>query len=195
MKKHYIFISIKKDDISAFRKVLVSSLWMRAFACLAAIVILCIMGYLKKKIIVANFICAVVYVFAFGFIVALALLEVPPLIQASTLKKSSLLPFIHTPKEDASFYSEELPGGFLVQSEPVTGTDRDRGREQLRILADSCSNQLLLQHLDLWINGSDQHMINKAVIYLEIISVQLEKGNKDILATCDTLKNCREDLL
>ena len=195
MRKHYIFISLKKNDISSFRKVLISSLWLRPFSCAIAIAALCIMGYVKRAVLATNPPCLLLFSMAVCAILILFSLEMLRLIQAGTLKKSSLLPFIHTPKEDAYFYSEELSGGFIIQTEPVNYADKSRCQEQLRELAATCDNQALLQYLDRCINGTDQRLINKAVIYMEIIVTQLEKGNKDILATCETLKNCREDLL
>ncbi|MGN0341263.1 MAG: hypothetical protein ACI4DO_00555 [Roseburia sp.] len=195
MRKHYIFIPLKKSDISSFRRVLISSLWLRPFACLLAIIALCTMGYWKRQVLATDFRCLVLFALASCIVLYLFIVEIFRLIQAGTLKKSSLLPFIHTPKEDDSFYSEELPGGFIIQTEPVNYVDIAQCRDQLRTLSYCCDNELLLQYLDRCINGKDQRLINKAVIYMEIILTQLEKGNKDILATCDTLKNCREDLL
>lgn len=196
MKKHYTFIPLKDKDLSSFRKALISNLWFRPFSCLLALAALGVIGYLKIDILTGRSRTMFLFSLAMGLIVYLAVLELSKIHQVRTLHKSSLLPFIHTPKEDDSFYSEELVGGFIIQTEPVNLADIRTCRQSLTLLSELHGDRIaLISHLTGCLNSSDEKLVNKAVIYMEIISSQLEKGNKDILATCDKLTNCREELL
>ena len=180
MKKHYTFIPLKEKDLSSFRKALISSLWFRPCACLLALIVIGIIGYRKLAVLTSEMYFLILYGIAAGFILYRMIRELANLHQVSTLRKSSLLPFIHTAKEDDTFYSEELSGGFIIQTEPINLVELSTSKEVLAELAANCETQKL---------------INKGVIYIEIIKKQLEKGNVDILATYDKLKNCREELL
>lgn len=62
------------------------------------------------------------------------------------------------------------------------------------ITAKFTESSKLADYLYSCMNSQDDHLINKAVVYIEIIRDQLEKGNKEILATYDKLINFREDL-
>lgn len=196
MKKHYTFIPLKDKDLYSFRKALISSLWFRPFSCLLALAVLGIIAYLKIDILTGYSRAMFLFSLAAGLIVYLAILELSKIHQVSTLHKSSLLPFIHTPKEEPGFYSEELSGGFIVQTEPVNLVDIRTCRQSLTLLSELHSEHTaLIAYLTGCLNSSDEKLVNKAVIYMEIISSQLEKGNKAILATCDKLTNYKEELL
>lgn len=196
MKKHYTFIPLKEKDLSSFRKALISNLWFRPVACLLALLALWVIGYLKIDILTGYKRALVLFSLATGLVLYLAVLELSKIHQVRTLQKSSLLPFIHTPKEDESFYSEELLGGFIIQTEPVNLVDVRSCREALALLSERYGDHTdLISYLTGCLDSPDEKLVNKAVIYMEIISSQLEKGNKDILATCDKLTNCREELL
>ncbi|MBR1391730.1 MAG: hypothetical protein IJ567_09885 [Lachnospiraceae bacterium] len=195
MRKHYIFIPLKEKDVSSFRKALISCLWLRPFSCMLAVGAVCVIGYLKRENLFGSSLRLSVFSVILGILFFLLFKEIYRIIIAGTLKKSSLLPYIHTPKEDESFYSEELSGGFIIQVEPINYSDISFCEKYIYQMSDECSNPLLVLNLHCWITSSNQRLRNKAVIYIEIIIAQLEKGNKDILATCDKLKNYREDLL
>lgn len=196
MRKHYTFVPLKDKDIILFRKALLSSLWFRPFACLLAVIALAVVGYFKIDILIQNSRALFLFSLAMGVIVYLAILELCRIRQVCTLRKSSLLPFIHTPKENPSFYTEELTGGFIIQTEPVNLVDINACKLSLSRLAEQYSGYTaLVSYLTGCINSPDEHLVNKAVIYMEIIGRQLEKGNNAILATCDKLMNYREELL
>ena len=196
MKKHYTFIPLKEKDLSSFRKALISSLWFRPCACLLALIVIGIIGYRKLAVLTSEMKFLILYGIAAGFILYRMIRELANLHQVSTLRKSSLLPFIHTAKEDDTFYSEELSGGFIIQTEPINLVELSTSKEVLAELAANCETQNpLFAYLESCINSGDEKLINKGVIYIEIIKKQLEKGNVDILATYDKLKNCREELL
>ena len=138
----------------------------------------------------------ILYGIAAGFILYRMIRELANLHQVSTLRKSSLLPFIHTANEDDTFYSEELSGGFIIQTEPINLMEISNSKEMLAELSANCeAPNPLFPYLESCLNSSDEKLVNKGVIYIEIIRNQLEKGNADILATYDKLKNCREELL
>ena len=217
MKKHYTFIPLKEKDLSSFRKALISSLWFRPCACLLALIVIGIIGYRKLAVLTSEMYFLILYGIAAGFILYRMIRELANLHQVSTLRKSSLLPFIHTAKEDDTFYSEELSGGFIIQTEPINLVELSTSKEVLAELAANCETQNPLfaiegslpflhffdgfrtsheiQKVELFENEDYEKLINKGVIYIEIIKKQLEKGNVDILATYDKLKNCREELL
>ena len=110
MKKHYTFIPLKEKDLSSFRKALISSLWFRPCACLLALIVIGIIGYRKLAVLTSEMYFLILYGIAAGFILYRMIRELANLHQVSTLRKSSLLPFIHTAKEDDTFYSE---GGII----------------------------------------------------------------------------------
>lgn len=195
MRKHYTFIPLKETDLNSFRKALISTLWFRPFACLIALVILAGMGYIKRDVITSKITVLMLFSLAIGLVVYYLIAESVKLHHAGKIRKSSLLPFIHTRKEDVFFYSEETPNGFIIQTEPVNLVDISACKEEITLLAANCAASGLITYLDSCINSSDEKLINKAVIYTEIVKQQLEKGNKDILATCDKLVNCKEELL
>lgn len=196
MRKHYTFVPLKDKDIILFRKALISSLWFRPFACLLAVLTLAVMGYFKTDILIRNGQTLFLFSLAMGVVVYLAILELNRIRQVCTLHKSSLLPFIHTPKENPSFYTEELTGGFIIQTEPVNLVDIRACKQSLSRLAEQHGGHAaLISYLNGCINSPDEQLVNKAVIYMEIIGLQLEKGNNAILATCDKLINYREELL
>lgn len=196
MKKHYTFIPLKDKDLSSFRKALLSSLWFRPCACVLALIALGIIGYRKLAVLTSAMHFLLLYGIAASFILYRMLRELANLLQVGTLRKSSLLPFIHTAKEDDTFYSEELSGGFIIQTEPINLVELSTSKEILSELAANCETpNPLFSYLEFCINSSDEKLVNKGVIYIEIIKKQLEKGNIDILATYDQLKNCREELL
>lgn len=206
MKKHYAFIPLKDNDLSSFRKALLSNLWFRPFFCVLTGIALCFIGYTKRELLFNDSISLIIFSFALVTVIYVTVPEVLNLHQAAQLKRSSLLPFIHTAGEDESFYSEEITGGFIIQTEPVNLVDVAHSREVLSALHTEYGNEMtphskdfdsesIFSYLSACLQGSDEKLLNKAVIYTEILSLQLEKGNKDILATYDKLTNCREELL
>lgn len=196
MKKHYTFIPLKDNDISAFRKALIGTLWFRPFFCMLTLAVLGVIGYIKRNLLLNNGVCLIIYALGVITVIYTAIPEFINMHQIRTLHKSNLLPFIHTAKEDGSFYSEEITNGFIVQTEPVNYADIIASKASLAVLSANCADHTrLITYLDSCINSTDEKLINKGVIYIEIIASQLEKGNKDILATYDKLVNCKEELL
>lgn len=170
MKKHYTFIPLKEKDLSSFRKALISSLWFRPCACLLALIVIGIIGYRKLAVLTSEMYFLILYGIAAGFILYRMIRELANLHQVSTLRKSSLLPFIHTAKEDDTFYSEELSGGFIIQTEPINLVELSTSKEVLAELAANCETQNpLFAYLESCINSGDEKLINKGVIYIEII--------------------------
>ena len=94
MKKHYTFIPLKEKDLSSFRKALISSLWFRPCACLLALIVIGIIGYRKLAVLTSEMYFLILYGIAAGFILYRMIRELANLHQVSTLRKSSLLPFI-----------------------------------------------------------------------------------------------------
>lgn len=206
MKKHYAFIPLRDNDLSSFRKALLSNLWFRPFFCVLTAVVLCLIGYTKRELLFNDSIALIIFSLALITVIYVAVPEALNLHQAAQLKRSSLLPFIHTAGEDETFYSEEITGGFIIQTEPVNLVDIAHSKEVLSALhteyaedeaqrSKDFDSERIFSYLSACLQGSDEKLLNKAVIYTEILSLQLEKGNKDILATYDKLTNCREELL
>ena len=83
----------------------------------ACLIVIGIIGYRKLAVLTSEMYFLILYGIAAGFILYRMIRELANLHQVSTLRKSSLLPFIHTAKEDDTFYSEELSGGFIIQTE------------------------------------------------------------------------------
>ena len=148
MKKHYTFIPLKEKDLSSFRKALISSLWFRPCACLLALIVIGIIGYRKLAVLTSEMYFLILY---------RMIRELANLHQVSTLRKSSLLPFIHTAKEDDTFYSEELSGGFIIQTEPINLVELSTSKEVLAELAANCETQNpLFAYLESCINSGDE---------------------------------------
>lgn len=195
MKKHYAFIPLKEKDLSSFRKSLISNLIPRPVCAVLTLVILGLLGFYKQDILIASYPALLLFSLAVAVVVYLLFIELQKVIVASRIHKSSLLPFIHVRGLDSSFYAEEVTNGFIVQIAPVNRGDIAASKSVLATIAVGFSgNERLFSHLLDCMNSTDSHLINKAVIYVEIIHDQLEKGNKDILATYDKLENFREDL-
>lgn len=206
MKKHYAFIPLRDNDLSSFRKALLSNLWFRPFFCVLTFAVLCIIGFLKRELLFHNSPALIIFSLALVTVIYIGIPEVLNLTQVAQLKRSTLLPFIHTDGEDEDFYSEELKGGFIIQTEPVNLVDISQSKETLSALyeeyassktqeKEACDNESVFSYLTACLQSKDEKLLNKAVIYTEILKTQLEKGNKDILATYDKLTNCREELL
>ena len=194
MKKHYAFIPLKDKDLSSFRKSLLASLSPRpVFAVL--MLALGFIGFFRQEVLISDGISLLIFSLAAAFILYLFFLEIQKMLIISKIHKSSLLPFIHVRGLDSSFYVEEVTNGFIVQIAPVNLTDVSNSEDILsEITAKFTESSKLADYLYSCMNSQDDHLINKAVVYIEIIRDQLEKGNKEILATYDKLINFREDL-
>lgn len=119
MKKHYTFIPLKEKDLSSFRKALISSLWFRPCACLLALIVIGIIGYRKLAVLTSEMYFLILYGIAAGFILYRMIRELANLHQVSTLRKSSLLPFILLPKKTIPSIRRNYPAGFIIQTEPI----------------------------------------------------------------------------
>lgn len=206
MKKHYAFIPLRDNDLSSFRKALLSNLWFRPFSCVLAFAALCSIGFIKRELLFNDSFALIIFSLALVTVIYIGIPEMMNLNQVAQLKRSALMPYIHADGEDADFYSEEIQGGFIIQTEPVNLVDITRSKEILDALyseyinkeeknEDNPNTAGVFAYLSMCLQGSDEKLLNKAVIYTEILKTQLEKGNKDILATYDRLTNCREELL
>ena len=154
-----------------------------------------LLGFFKQDILIASYPALLLFSLAAAVVVYLLFIELQKLFVASRIHKSSLLPFIHVRGLDSSFYAEEVTNGFIVQVAPVNKVDITDSKSLLAALAMRFSEcERLFTHLLDGINSEDPQQVNKAVIYVEIINDQIEKGNKDILATYDKLENFKEDL-
>lgn len=190
MKRHYAFIPIEDKDLSSFRKSLISSLWFRPVFCLATLIVLGIIGFFNQNALTSNGFSLALYALAIAFVLYSEFLELQKIHIVSTLRKSNLLPFIHVSKSDSSFYMEEIATGFIVQTEPVNLVDISNCKEILdTLITQTAKNSKLINYLNSCMSSSDERLINKAVIYIEIMKDQLEKGNRDILATYDKIVN------
>ncbi len=195
MKKHYAFIPLKDTDLSSFRKSLLASLSLRPVFALLMLGILAAIGYMKQSLLAANAASLFVFALAVAWIIYLIFLEAQKLVLVARLHKSSLLPYIHVRNSDSSFYIEEVTNGFIVQIEPVNLADISICRNILSdIAAQFSESSRLADYLRSCMDSRDDRLINKAVVYVEVIRDQLEKGNHDILATYDKLKNYKEEL-
>lgn len=195
MKKHYAFVPLKEKDLSSFRKSLISNLVPRPVCAVITLAALGLLGFFKQDILIASYPALLLFSLAAAVVVYLLFIELQKLFVASRIHKSSLLPFIHVRGLDSSFYAEEVTNGFIVQVAPVNRVDITDSKSLLAALAMRFSEgERLFTHLLDGINSDDPQQVNKAVIYVEIINDQIEKGNKDILATYDKLENFKEDL-
>ena len=103
----------------------------------------------------------ILYGIAAGFILYRMIRELANLHQVSTLRKSSLLPFIHTANEDDTFYSEELSGGFIIQTEPINLMEISNSKEMLAELSANCeAPNPLFPYLESCLNSSDEKLVN-----------------------------------
>lgn len=195
MKKHYAFIPLKEKDLSSFRKSLIANLLPRPVCAVLTLVALGLLGFYKQDILIISYPALLLFSLAAAVVVYLLFIELQKLFVASRIHKSSLLPFIHVRGLDSSFYAEEVANGFIVQIAPVNRSDISDSKSTLADIALRFSEgDRLFSHLLDGMNSKDYRLINKAVIYVEIIHDQLEKGNKEILATYDKLENFKEDL-
>jgi hypothetical protein len=195
MKKHYAFIPLKDKDLSSFRKSLLASLSPRPVFAVLMLAALGFIGFFRQEVLISDGISLLIFSLAAAFILYLFFLEIQKMLIISKIHKSSLLPFIHVRGLDSSFYVEEVTNGFIVQIAPVNLTDVSNSEDILsEITAKFTESSKLADYLYSCMNSQDDHLINKAVVYIEIIRDQLEKGNKEILATYDKLINFREDL-
>lgn len=190
MKKHYAFIPLNDSDIIAFRKSLLANLWFRPCFAILTLFGLGFLGYTYLSVLQTVSICLILYALGFAFVLYQLFFELKRLYIISKIQKSNLLPFIHAVKSDAYFYSEEISCGFIIQIEPVNIKDIDSCKTILGdILSRFAESRPLFDYLSKCLNGSDKTLINKAVIYTEIIKDQLADGNLSILATHDKLVN------
>lgn len=194
MKKHYIFIPIKESDISEFKNAAIKSRLLRPLFVLLMMVILGLIGFANRTLISKQPDCLIVFSAAAAFFLFLFIHEAYRLFLLYRLHKSFLLPYIRVRGFEESFYSEELPDGFIIQTMPVGITDIECCRAALmKLAADHPDHTALTDYLNACLTGNDGFLTGKAVIYTEIIFEQLEKGNKDILATYDSLQNFKAD--
>ena len=195
MKKHYAFIPLKDRDLSSFRKSLIASLSPRPVFAVLMLAALGFIGFFRQEVLISDNISLLIFSLAAAFILYLLFLEIQKMLVISKIHKSSLLPFIHVRGLDSSFYVEEVTNGFIVQIAPVNFTDVSYSEDILsEITAKFKESTRLAAYLYSCMNSQDDHLVNKAVVYVEIVRDQLEKGNKEILATYDKLVNFREDL-
>ena len=195
MKKHYAFIPLKDKDLSSFRKSLVAGLSFRPVFALLMIGILAIIGYFKRDLLADDSASLFVFSISVALIIYLIFLELQKLFIVGRLHKSSLMPYIRVRGSDASFYIEELTNGFLVQTQPVNFVDITACKKILADIVTQFEDALQLsEYLHSCFDSQDDRLVNKAVIYIEVIRDQLAKGNQEILATYDTLKNYKEEL-
>ena len=195
MKKHYAFIPLKDTDLSSFRKSLLQSMSLRPVFAILMLVVLAVIGYSKQSILANNAAALIVFALSIAWIIYMIFLEAQKLVVVIRLHKSSLMPYIRVRGSDNSYYIEEVTNGFIVQIEPVNLMDISTSRDILGELVSKfagCSH--LAEYLHSCMDSRDDHLINKAVIYVEILQSQLEHGNLDILATYDKLKNYKEEL-
>lgn len=194
MKKHYAFVPLKESDLKAFRKSLISSFWFRPVFCFLLILFLAWLGYTRLDILLNNSFCLVIYILAVIYIFFQAFSESRRLHIIHRIKKSNLLPLIHSVKGDAYFYNEEISNGFIIQIEPVNAADISRCKEELSLILEQFSESLpLCNYIKNCFGSDNKTLINKAVIYTEILKDQLDKGNLAILATHDKLVNYVSD--
>lgn len=190
MKKHYAFIPLKESDIKIFRRTLIESFWFRPVFGIVILMLLGWIGFTYTAVLKENFLCFALYLLAIIFVLYESLWEIRRLLFISRLKKSNMLSFIHAAKADAYFYNEEIPNGFIIQVEPVNFPDIIKCREELSHILEQFTESLpLYNYLNTCFNSKDASLINKAVIYTEIIKDQLASGNRAILATYDKLVN------
>ncbi len=195
MKKHYAFIPLQDKDLSYFRKSLITSLSFRPVFAVLMLCTLGLIGYMNQNLLTTIGTPLFIFSLAAAAIFYLLFLEMQKIFAVGRIHKSSLLPFIRVRGSDASYYIEEIENGFIVQVEPVNLMDISTSRDTLSdIVKKFTESSRLAAYLHSCMDSKDDHLVNKAVIYVEIIRDQLEKGNKDILATYDKLKNFKEEL-
>lgn len=195
MKKHYAFVPLKDRDLSAFRKSLLAGIAPRPLFAVLMLAALGFIGFFKQELLTASSVSLLIFALAAAFILYLLFLELQKMFVIARLHKSSLLPFIHVRGLDSSFYVEEVTNGFIVQVAPVNFMDISNSKDTLSdITARFKESARLAGYLHSCMDSRDDHLINKAVIYVEIVRDQLEKGNKEILATYDKLTNFKEEL-
>lgn len=195
MKKHYAFIPLKDTDLSSFRKSLIQSMSPRPIFAVVMLLVLAIIGYSKQTILSKNAAALIVFALSIAWIIYLIFLEAQKLFVVIRLHKSSLMPYIRVRGSDTSFYIEEVTNGFIVQIEPVNLMDISVSRNVLGELVSKFAGcYRIAEYLHSCMDSRDDRLINKAVIYVEILQSQLEHGNLDILATYDKLKNYKEEL-
>lgn len=195
MKKHYVFIPLKESDLKDFRKSLLSSLWFRPVFCILLILFLICLGCTYHDALYGNTLCFLFYALSIAFILYLMAREIKRLKIIFEFKKSYLLPFIHASGADDCFYSEEVAAGFIIQTQPVNFADISNCKKELSLIFTQSAQSLpLYNYLKSCFGSNDERLINKAVIYTEIIKDQLAHGNPSILATHDKLVNFKGDL-
>ena len=190
MKKHYAFIPIKDQDVKEFRKLLIGDLWFRPIFAILMILVLIYLGITKHVAETASGLTLFLYAFAIALMLYLIFSESSKLHYIWNIKKKNLLPFIRTVKIDASFYTEELSDGFIIQTEPVNLVDITKCNELLsEIVTRFEQSSTLIVYLKNCINSHNESLVNKAVIYSEIIKEQLDLGNLDILDSGESIHN------
>lgn len=195
MKKHYAFIPLKEKDLSAFRRGLLIGISPRPASALFALLALGFIGYVHRDLLESDNPSLMVIALATAFVLYQLILEVHRVLTVARFQKSSLLPYIRVRGMDSCFYIEEVKDGFIIQIEPVNIVDINDSKYTLsEITSKFAESSHVADYLYNCMNSKNDRLINKAVIYVEIIRDQLEKGNKDILATYDKLQNFKQDL-
>ncbi|MGN0484052.1 MAG: hypothetical protein ACI4HI_10930 [Lachnospiraceae bacterium] len=190
MKKHYELIKLDEHDMRSLRLALAGDTALRIPFASLMLGILLFLGFSYLDVLKSNAVTLILFFLALEIIFFLLVREILHFYTIMHLKRSSLIHYIHTSFKDAHFYSEEIPEGFIIQILPVKYEDILYCRELLESKISAFQQALqLADYLLSCLSSTDKTLVNKGVIYTEIVSQQLDIGNDAILSSHDRLCN------
>lgn len=189
MKKHYEFVKLNEKDIHTLRQMLTGDAWSRIILSVVALGIIGYLGYTRMETLTAGILKLIVFFLAIEIVGMALIKEISHVLAIRKIHKSNLVHYIHNGFKDQYFYSEELEEGFIVQVQPVGPEDVDYCERILEEKREECGGELKgFEYLSDCLRSSNRELVNKAVIYIEIIRDQLLLGNTKILDSSETIK-------
>lgn len=190
MKKHYEFIKISEKDMPNIRYMLIGDLNLRIPFIICCIALLVFVGISSYTLLFDSLFRTIVFSVALEFMLICLFASIRRLYAILHMHKSNLVNYIKLGLKDEHFFSEEIPEGFIIQTTPVQREDIRLCKE---ILEDDDSvlkhNHALTDYLFSCLASANNALVNKGVIYTEIILDQLSIGNRDISLSEDKLQN------
>lgn len=190
MKKHYEFVKLNEKDMRNLRCMLIGDIAVRIPFASLVLIILAYLGISHKEVLVDNVFSLIFFLLELEIVVTSLIREILHFGAIMKIHKSNLVHYIHTGLKDEHYFSEEIPDGFIVQVLPVKYEDIMYCRELLEDkVAQFCQNIKLFDYLFACLASNNRKLINKGVIYTEIVMEQLKMGNTDILSSDNHLRN------
>ena len=190
MKKHYEFVKLSEKDMHKLRGMLRGDAVLRIPFAFLIFGILVYMGSTHLYALTDSVPTLLIYLLSLEIVLSFAIREIVRIHSIHRLHKSTLVNYIHSGKADESFYNEEIPDGFIIQILPVKYEDIQYCLTLIDERISKFKQALsLAEYLGSCLSSNDKQLVNKGVIYTEIVSEQLDMGNLAILSSREHLCN------